>query len=97
MGLILTSLTPISREEHRVDNHHEVIEVFRDPANNLVRFHVIITPTLRQADVCVLVQHRWSRLHHLLRIFNVEDSLTRLFVVAASLLDWPEDDAQGSS
>ena len=90
MGLILTSLEPLSRENVQTNGRHEVLEVYRDPEGHIVRFYVLITSHTRQADVAVLVDNRWSRLHHLLQVHTLEDSISRLFVAAAGMLDWPE-------
>lgn len=89
MGLILTGLTTISRDQVKTNERREVLDVYRDPKGHVVRFHVLITSTCRQADVQVLVNNRWSRLHHLLTIHTVEDAIARLFTVAADVLGWP--------
>lgn len=89
MSLILTGLEVISREAVKVEAREEVLEVYRDPAGNVVRFHILITPTLRLAEVAVLAENRWTPLHHLLVVRRVEDSLARLFSAAAAMLAWP--------
>ena len=101
MGLVLTSLESISREAVEGPYMKKVVEVYRDPAGNVVRFslcipHIAADGIKHHADVSILVNYKWEQLHKLLQAHSVENALARLFMVAAKILKWPEAQTEGS-
>jgi len=98
---LLNGMERLAHEEEETPRHHHIVEVYRDPANRVIRFHLFITNNQAAnsfAHFDVLSDSlKWETVHFLLPVPRVpEVAIAKLFVVAGGILNWPQFEKESS-